>query len=132
MRFQLDSGSRTPIYEQLVRQVREAIARGELEQEERLPSIRALARDLVVNPNTIIRALSELEREGLLVSRHGLGYFVAGGRIDTTKSARKRKLLEALDAWLTEAVNHGFSSEETLDMVKSRLNGFQWKGEAQS
>jgi GntR family transcriptional regulator len=128
MRFQLDSGSRTPIYEQLIRQVREAAARGDLEAEERLPSVRELARELVVNPNTILRAFGELEREGLLVSRRGLGYFVASPRRDLTKAARRRRLLESLDAWLTEAVHLGFSAEETLEMVGRRVGGFQWNG----
>ena len=64
MQFEINSASRLPIYQQLVRQVREAIARGDLKPEEQLPSVRQLSRDLVVNPNTIARAYTELERGG--------------------------------------------------------------------
>src|SRR5262245_50567833 len=67
----IDTASREPIYLQIVQQVREQIARGELRPEERLPSVRQLSQDLVVNPNTIARAYTELEREGTLVSRAG-------------------------------------------------------------
>ncbi len=130
MKFLLDAGSRVAIYEQLVRQVREGVARGDLKDEERLPSIRSLARELVVNPNTILKAFAELERDGLLVSRHGLGYFVAARPSELTKSARRKRLLDALDAWLTEAVHLGFSAEETQEMVRNRVGGFQWNGAA--
>src|SRR5205823_5970636 len=77
MDFHIDTGSRLPIYQQLAQQIREGIARGDLRPEERLPSVRQLSRELVANPNTIARAYTELERAGILVSRPGLGVFVA-------------------------------------------------------
>ncbi len=73
MQYEINSASRLPIYQQLVQQVREAIARGELGPEEQLPSVRQLSRDLVINPNTVARAYTELEREGLLNNRPGAG-----------------------------------------------------------
>jgi GntR family transcriptional regulator len=126
MKFLLDAGSRVPIYEQLVRQVREGVARGDLQDDERLPSVRSLARELVINPNTILRAFNELERDGLLLSRHGLGYFVASKPSDLTKTARRKRLLETLDSWLTEAVHFGFSSDEVQEIVRQRVVGFKW------
>jgi len=66
MRFSCDSTSRAPIYRQLIEQVREAVARGRLAEGERLPSVRQLSKELVVNPNTIARAYTELEREGVI------------------------------------------------------------------
>src|SRR5205823_5347228 len=69
MAFHVDTASRLPIYQQLAQQIREAIARGELRPEERLPSVRQLSQDLAVNPNTVARAYTELERDGLVVSR---------------------------------------------------------------
>ncbi|QDU60947.1 HTH-type transcriptional repressor YtrA [Planctomycetes bacterium Pan216] len=127
MQLSIDTGVRTPIYRQLVQQVREAIARGELRPEEKLPSVRQLARDLVINPNTIARAFTELEREGLIVSRAGVGIFVARREQQLTKKARKSRLLEMLDLWLTEAVNLGFSADEVLEIVTARAKDFAWQ-----
>src|SRR5215469_18896291 len=123
----LDTASRLPIYQQLVQQIREAIARGELRPEAALPSVRQLSRELVVNPNTVARAYTELEREGLLISRPGRGIYVAQPRNDLTRAARDRRLTEQIDRWLTEAVHLGFSADEVLRLVARRVREFQWK-----
>src|SRR4249920_2875195 len=91
MSFHVDTASRQPIYQQLVDQIRETVARGELQPEEKLPSVRQLSSELVVNPNTVARAYLELERAGILVSRAGRGMFVAQPGTDLTKSARNRR-----------------------------------------
>ena len=95
MQYEITSASRLPIYQQLVQQVREAIARGDLKPEVQLPSVRQLSRDLVINPNTVARAYTELEREGLLNNRPGRGVFVAEPKDELTKDARRRRLLES-------------------------------------
>src|SRR5215471_16964058 len=105
MDFHVDTASRLPIYQQLAQQIREALARGELRPDEGLPSVRQLSHTLVVNPNTVARAYTELEREGLLVSHPGRGIFVARPRNDLTRSARDRRLTEELDRWLIQAVH---------------------------
>ena len=102
MQYEINSASRLPIYQQLVQQVREAIARGDLKPEEQLPSVRQLSRDLVINPNTVARAYTELEREGLLNNRPGRGVFVAEPKDELTKDARRRRLLES-----SRPVSHG-------------------------
>jgi GntR family transcriptional regulator len=127
MMFFVDTGSRLPIYQQLVLQVREGIARGDLEPEDRLASVRQLSSELEVNPNTIARAYTELEREGLLVSRPGLGIFVARQKTEITKAARDRRLADLLDRCLTEAVHLGYSSDEVIQAVTQRAEQFQWK-----
>jgi GntR family transcriptional regulator len=129
MGLHIDTASRLPIYQQLTQQIREAIARGELQPEERLPSVRQLSQELVVNPNTIARAYVELEREGLVVSRPGLGVFVAQPGTDLTKPARDRRLAELLDRWLTEAVHLGYSAEEVVRLVAQRVRQFQWNAD---
>ncbi|MCA9097342.1 MAG: GntR family transcriptional regulator [Planctomycetaceae bacterium] len=129
MQFRIETASRQPIYLQLVQQIREGIARGDLETGEKLPSVRQLSRDLLVNPNTIARAYTELEREGALIGRQGLGLFVAEIKSELTKSAREKRLKESLDQWLTEAVHLGFNGEEVLKMVSQRVERFQWKNE---
>jgi GntR family transcriptional regulator len=126
MLFQIDSASRSPIYRQLAQQIREAVARGRLAPEARLPSVRDLSRQLVINPNTVARVYTELEREGVLNTRPGLGVFVAQPRNDLTKRARKDRLTALADQLLTEAVHLGFSAEESLALVSERMEKFQF------
>jgi GntR family transcriptional regulator len=77
----------------------------------------------------VARAYTELEREGLLVSRPGRGIFVAQPRNDLTRVARDRRLTETLDRWLTQAVHLGYSAEEVLALVTRRIRQFHWKAE---
>ena len=74
--FDIDVKSRVPIYEQIIENVKRLIIQGVLLPEEKLPSVRSLAQDLTINPNTIQKAYRELEREGYVVSRPGKGSFV--------------------------------------------------------
>ena len=126
MEFQIDTASRTPIYRQLVAQIREAVARGRLLPEARLPSVRDLSRSLVVNPNTIARVYTELERDGVLNTRPGLGVFVAQPHNDLTKRARRDRLLSQVDELFTESVHLGFTAEEIMNLLSERLSRFQW------
>jgi len=127
MEFQITTTSREPIYQQLAAQVREGVARGKLKAGARLPSVRELSRTLVVNPNTIARAYTELERDGVLHTRQGLGVFVAEPSNDLTRTARKKRLLEMLDTFLTEAVYLGFTRDEVLQTVTDRTKQFEWQ-----
>ena len=128
MEFQCDPTSRVPIYRQLMDQVRQAVARGRLRPGTRLPSVRALSRELVVNPNTVARAYTELEREGVLNTRQGLGVFVAEPQADLSAAARRERLAEALDRFLTEAVHLGFSADEVMAAVDKRIRGSNCRG----
>jgi GntR family transcriptional regulator len=126
MQFQVDTASRTPIYRQLAAQIREAVARGRLLPEARLPSVRELSRRLVVNPNTVARVYTELEREGILNTRPGLGVFVAQPRTDLTRRARKDRLIALADELFTEAVHLGFSADEVQALLGERMARFAW------
>src|SRR6266481_6700783 len=103
MEFQIATAGREPIYRQLAGQIREGVARGQLAAGDRLPSVRELSRRLVVNPNTIARVYTELEREGVLHTRQGMGVFVAQPNNDLSGAARRKKLFDRIDALLTEA-----------------------------
>jgi GntR family transcriptional regulator len=127
MEFRIDPSNRLPIYRQLAAQLREAVARGRLAPDERLPSVRDLSRALVVNPNTIARVYTELEREGVLNTRPGLGVFVARPKDGLTKKVRKERLNDLLDHFLTEAVHLGFPAEEVIGCVTERAKQFQWR-----
>jgi GntR family transcriptional regulator len=124
MEFIIESASRVPIYRQLVAQIREAIARGRMKPDERLPSVRELSRELVINPNTVARVYTELEREGILNTRPGLGVFVAQPRNELTKRVRKERLTCLVDGLLTEAVHLGFTGEEVSGVVTERMEKF--------
>jgi GntR family transcriptional regulator len=126
MEFRIEAASRTPIYRQLVAQIREAVARGRLKPEERLPSVRDLSRQLVVNPNTVARVYTELEREGVLNTRPGLGVFVAQPMNELTRRVRKERLTAAIDGFLTEAVHLGFAAGDVLSLVSERMEKFQF------
>jgi GntR family transcriptional regulator len=126
MDLHIDTSSRLPIYQQLAEQIREAIARGELKPDAPLASVRQVSRDLVINPNTVARAYTELERAGLLVSRPGRGIYVARPRNDLTREARARRLNEQVDRWLTEAVHLGYSADEVIALVTRRVREFHW------
>jgi len=126
MEFRIESASRVPIYRQLVGQIREAVARGRLRPDERLPSVRDLSRQLVINPNTVARVYTELERDGVLNTRPGLGVFVAQPRNELTKRARKDRLTAVLDGFLTEAVHLGFAASDVLALVSERMEKFQF------
>jgi GntR family transcriptional regulator len=126
MEFQIASSGREPIYRQLAAQIREGVARGQLAAGDRLPSVRDLSRRLVVNPNTIARVYTELEREGVLHTRQGMGVFVAQPNNDLSQSARRKKLHDRIDALLTEAVYLGFTPQQIHDAVTERARQFKW------
>src|SRR3954469_22056086 len=126
MEFQVDTTTRVPIYRQLMEQIRLAVARGRLRPGSRLPSVRVLSRELVINPNTVARVYTELERDGVLNTRPGLGVFVAQPRKDLTRRARKDRLLALADQLLTEAVHLGFSAEDVLALVSERIAKFKF------
>ena len=127
MEFRIDPTSRLPIYRQLVQQFREGISRGKLPPDQRLPSVRELSRTLVVNPNTIARVYTELEREGVINTRPGLGVFVARPKLELTREVRQERLRTLLDRFLTEAVHLGFSAEEVVASISERVEQFHWQ-----
>ena len=109
-----------PLYQQLIRQLKQLIATGRLKPHDELPPVRVLAQQLVVNPNTVVRAYRELEVEGLLYKRRGAGTYVAEAGTRFTRAECRRMLSERADALLVEARNLGFSIDEVLELLKKR------------
>src|SRR6516165_2518339 len=121
--FSLDAKSGVPIYRQIQDQVRYGIASGRLRPGEQLPTVRALAVDLAVNPNTVIRAYTELERQGILTTEQGRGTFVAEMPGPDLPAAEREAKLEALCAeFLGQAARYGFAAADVLRAVQ-KLNG---------
>ena len=118
--FELNANSGVPIYRQIQDQIRFGIASGLLESGEQLPTVRALAVELSVNPNTVIKAYSELEREGILTTEQGSGTFVAQQVSAPLPEAERRTKLEAVCAeFLGEAARYGFSAEEVISAIQT-------------
>jgi GntR family transcriptional regulator len=118
----IDPSDRTPIYAQLERSIRVAIATGRLKTGDQLPTVRQLAVELRVNANTVARVYLALEREGALVTKRGVGTFIAAGVPKTVHAAeRDRKLNELANRFLTEATSLGFSAREVAQHISRKV-----------
>jgi GntR family transcriptional regulator len=126
-RISVTTGTGTPIYRQIIEQVRLAAATGTLPPGEAMPSVRSLAERLVVNANTVVKAYAELVRDGVLESRQGMGFFVAEKRQIYTKTERLRRLRLAVDNFIHEAVFLDFSAEEICKIVEDKLTELDWQ-----
>jgi GntR family transcriptional regulator len=120
VQIQIDEKSGVPFYRQIIEQVKFAIASGELSAGERLPTVRQLAVDLSINPNTVIRAYRELEIEGVLATQQGSGTFVGNRRPEIDELERGRMLDQILTELLARASSYGFSLEDVLEGLRQR------------
>ncbi len=121
------TGANTPIYRQIVDQVRLAVATGTLEAGHAMPSVRSLAERLLLNANTVVKAYAELVRDGVLESQQGMGFFVAERRQVYSKAERLRRLRQAVDGFIHEAVFLDFSAEEIRKAVEEKLTELDWQ-----
>jgi GntR family transcriptional regulator len=123
--FNINTGSNTPIYRQITDQVRLAVTNGTVAIGDQLPSVRALAEELVVNPNTVARAYTDLTREGLLESRAGRGVFITHKRKIYSRAEGWRRLEPLLGALIGEAMILDFTREELRAAFEEQLS--KWK-----
>jgi GntR family transcriptional regulator len=110
----------TPIYQQIVNQVRILVSSGRLQPEEELPSIRALAEQLVVNPNTVARAYRELESAGIVTKRRTTGSYISQAAGPVDKQDRLNMLGEKVDSLLGEAKQLDLTPEDVATFVTTR------------
>ena len=120
MKISIDHKSGVPFYRQIIEQIKFAIARGDLTPGDRLPTVRQLAVDLSINPNTVIRAYRELEHEGLLATRRGAGVYISSAGSRLTRRERTRILTERVDVLLAEARQMDVTLDELLELVRRR------------
>ncbi len=116
--FHVRPESGEPIYQQLMRQIKHAITTGALKTEEKLPTVRKLAADLVINPNTVARAYRELEREGLLKGGPRRGTFVRLSPPSIMPEERRRRLRPHVENLIAEATVLGFTVKELKAMIE--------------
>ena len=117
-RFRLDLHSGVPAYRQIIDQVRGGIASGSLAVGDQLPTVRQLAVDLSINPNTVMRAYRELELGGLLETHQGTGTFIRAQRIQGGEEERSRQLSQIVADCVARAGAAGFTVEELIEELR--------------
>ena len=118
--IQIDLQSRVPLYEQLQEQIIRLSMLGILDENQQLPSVRALAREVGVNPNTVAKAYQQLEQQGIIYTVSGRGSFVSPDVL-SLQSLRQAALQEVLDA-VYKALSRGVSPQQLLDAIRPQLD----------
>jgi GntR family transcriptional regulator len=116
--FRLDLRSGVPVYRQLIDQVLGAIAVGTLSQGDRLPTVRQVAVDLAINPNTVMRAYKELEIRGVLTTQQGTGTFISNQPVKQDDLERQRMLYQLAGETVSRAGAAGYTIDELLDVLQ--------------
>ena len=119
--FTLDLHTGVPVYRQLIDQVRTGIASGTLTAGDQLPTVRQLAVDLAINPNTVMRAYRELELGGLLETHQGTGTFISDKKPEKKTAERERQLGQMANEFAARAGAAGFTLEELIDRLHDLL-----------
>ncbi len=124
MQIRIDNASDRPVYLQIVDQVKRDIALGRLVRDERLPTVRQLAEQLAINPNTIAKAFRQLEQEGIIVTKAGAGAFVASLDSHLSRAVRRRLICDELERIVVEAFHMQIDGATLLDWFNGALEKF--------
>jgi GntR family transcriptional regulator len=122
--IQITAGSNKPVYKQIVEQISEAIAKGQLRPSDKLPPVRKLAAELVINPNTVARSYTILEQTGLVNTRTGSGTYVSNPAMRSGSAADTNALAERMDNIIVRGLNLGLNKQQLLEMFEKRFAGF--------
>lgn len=125
MQLHISTKDGVPIYLQIVNQVKYLVAAGRLAPGEEIPPIRALAEQLVINPNTVAKAYHELEREGVVTKKHGSGTYISDNGSPLARRERLKILTHRIDALLAEARHMDVSLKEVVELVRERHDNLQ-------
>ena len=117
--FSLDPRSGVPVYRQIIDQVTGGIAAGALAPGDQLPTVRQLAVDLSINPNTVIRAYRELEIRGVLETEQGTGTFIGNQKVRLDEAERQRSLNQLIGDFMARAGSAGFTAEELIEQLQA-------------
>jgi GntR family transcriptional regulator len=124
MQLRIDNASDRAVYLQIIDQVKRDIALGRLTKEERLPTVRQLAQQLAINPNTIAKAYRQLEQEGIIVTRSGAGAFIANLDSVLSRAVRRRLICDELERIVVEAFHMQIDRETITDWFHTALEKF--------
>ena len=125
--FRLDPASGVPVYRQLIDQVTGGMASGTLAGGDQLPTVRQVAVDLSINPNTVVRAYRELEIRGVLETQQGTGTFVSYRKVKRDEVERERQLNQIVSEFVARAGAAGFTVDDLLEQLHDRTNGTEKK-----
>ena len=125
LHFQINPHSGVPVYRQMIDQIKYYVASGALKAEDQLPSIRELAQALAINPTTVVRVYSELEREGVVEMRHGKGAFITASGRRMSAAERDRTLRRLARQLAVEATQMGAPASQVLKVVREELADLQ-------
>lgn len=117
MNISIQAKSSLPIYEQIERQIKDKILSGELKEGEGLPSIRAMAADLKISVITIKRAYEDLEKEGMIYSVQGKGFYIDNPDLNYMKEKKTLGLEERLSEWINDAKKSGLTADDAISML---------------
>lgn len=129
MLIRIDPRSTQPLFEQIAFAVKDAVARGSLGSGDRLPSVRELAQELAINPNTVMRAYEALTSEGVVLKRQGAGVFVTGRPSALADDERQRQLDDLVQRTVTAAFHLGFGADEVRQAVDAALASVRFADE---
>jgi GntR family transcriptional regulator len=116
--FSIDPNSGVPFYKQIILQIEMAIADKRLQQGEQLPTVRSLAVDLKINPNTVAKAYNQLELRGIVTTQQGTGTFISEKLIELDEIEREKILSELGRAFISQAGSYGFTIQDIIDHLK--------------
>lgn len=122
MKFHLDLQSGVPVYRQIIDQVHGARASGAVRPGDQLPTVRQLAVDLSINPNTVVRAYRELELTGALTTHQGTGTFITHTKVEQNTAEHERKLDQLVGEFVARAGREGFTVKELRSRLKEFVN----------
>lgn len=120
LQFQIDFSQ--PLYEQILEQIRSSVARGEIELGEKIPSVREMARELKINPNTVMHAYQELERDGLTEKRRGQGTFITTSR-ERVEAFRTKLAEQYIDDFIIKMEGLGYSRDQIQAYIDQKKGG---------
>ena len=126
MQFTIDNASSRAIYQQIIDQIKRDIALGRLIEDEKLPTVRQLAAQLALNPNTIAKAYRQLEQEGIITTRPGTGAFVANISTNLSRAVRKKLLCDDLERVIVDAIHMQVESDTLARWFSEALKKFKF------
>lgn len=125
MQIRISEHDGVPIYLQIVNQVKNLVASGRLQPDEELPSIRGLAEQLLINPNTVARAYRELEVAGIVTKKRTTGSYISGATPELSKEERLQVIVPKVESLVLEANHLGLSSEEVAGIIREKERDLQ-------
>ena len=126
MQFTIDNASSRAIYQQIIDQIKRDIALGRLIEDEKLPTVRQLAAQLALNPNTIAKAYRQLEQEGIITTRPGTGAFVANISTNLSRAVRKKLLCDDIERVIVDAIHMQVESDTLVLWFNEALKKFKF------